>query len=52
MARKLVTIRADETVYGAAYLMLRMRVSCLPVVTPDGLLDGIVTMRDLMRLLV
>lgn len=52
MSRKLVTIRANESVHAAASLMLKMRVSCLPVVTPDNLLDGIVTMRDLMHLLV
>ena len=49
MSRKLITVRADTSVEVAARLLLEHRVSCLPVVTTDGALEGIVTWRDLLR---
>lgn len=49
MSRKLITITADTTVEVAARLLLEHRVSCLPVVTANGALEGIVTWRDLLR---
>lgn len=49
MSRKLITVTADTTVEVAARLLLEHRVSCLPVVTTDGALEGIVTWRDLLR---
>ena len=42
-----VTIRAGETVEAAASSMARHRVRHLPVVDGEGLLEGIVTDRDL-----
>lgn len=52
MSRKLVTLRASDSVQQAAALMLSAGVSCLLVVTAEGAIEGIVTLRDLMRLLV
>ncbi len=47
MSRSLITIGPDETVSDAARMMLRERVSCLPVVGESGSLLGIVTTRDI-----
>ena len=47
MSRKPVTIRPDCGISAAAEMMLTQRVSCLPVVSDDGSLVGIVTARDL-----
>ena len=49
MSRKLITVAADTTVEAAARLLLGHRVSCLPVVTTTGHLEGIITWRDLLR---
>ncbi len=49
MSRKLITVAADTTVEAAAELLLEHRVSCLPVVTTAGHIEGIVTWRDLLR---
>ncbi len=49
MSRKLITVETDTTVEAAAQLLLEHRISCLPVVTTDGQLEGIVTWRDLLR---
>ena len=49
MSRKLITVAADTTVETAARLLLEHRVSCLPVVTTTGHLEGIITWRDLLR---
>ncbi len=52
MTRKLISIAPDASAMEAARLMLRERVSCLPVIAPDGQLVGILTSRDLLRWLV
>jgi acetoin utilization protein AcuB len=52
MSRKLVTAKPSQTIQDAAALMLDAGVSCLPIVTAEGALVGIVTLRDLTRLLV
>ena len=49
MSRTLITVTADTTVEAAARLLLEHRVSCLPVVTTDRHLEGIITWRDLLR---
>ena len=49
MGRKLITAGTDMTVEAAAHLLLENRVSCLPIVTKDGRIEGIVTWRDLLR---
>ena len=49
MARNLVVVAPEAPGEDAARLMLDKRVSCLPVVTEDGKLLGIVTWRDQLR---
>lgn len=49
MTRSLVVVAAETPVQDAARLMLDKRVSCLPVVTDDDRLLGIVTWRDQLR---
>ncbi|MBX3374197.1 MAG: CBS domain-containing protein [Phycisphaeraceae bacterium] len=49
MTRSPVTVPGSARVQIAAALMLRERVSCLPVVDASGRLIGIVTSRDLLR---
>ena len=49
MSRRLITVAADTTVEAAARLLLEHRVSCLPVVTKAGVIEGIITWRDLLR---
>jgi acetoin utilization protein AcuB len=51
MTRELVVAAQDETVEAAAARMLKHGVSCLPVVSPDGRVEGIVSWRDLLRAL-
>lgn len=52
MTRNVVTVRAETTVAEAAQLLLRHKFGCLPVVDEDGMLVGIVTEHDFVRLLV
>ncbi|MCX5723754.1 MAG: CBS domain-containing protein [Nitrospirae bacterium] len=49
MSQNPITVEADETVETAAQRLLKHRVSCLPVVTKDGKVSGIVSWRDLLR---
>jgi CBS domain-containing protein len=50
MTAPAVTVRATETVTGAARLMEAARIKRIPVVDEDGRLVGIVSRRDLVRL--
>jgi CBS domain-containing protein len=49
MTTHVVTVRPDATVAAAAWVMDKHRVTCLPVVDEDGMLRGIVSPRDLLR---
>lgn len=49
MSRNPITVEADETVETASQRLLENRVSCLPVVTQDGTVHGIVSWRDLLK---
>ncbi len=49
MSRKPVTITAEANSRDAVQLMLKECISCLPVVSSDGELVGIVTWKDLLR---
>ena len=48
MSRKPITISKEATSEEASQLMLRRSISCLPVVSADGRIDGIITWRDLL----
>lgn len=52
MTKKVVTIRADETVEKAAVLMLEGHFGSLPVVDEDNKVVGIITDTDVFRVLV
>ena len=49
MSREPITITAEANAEDAARLMLQECISCLPVVSSDGELVGIVTWKDLLR---
>jgi CBS domain-containing protein len=49
MTRQVITVAPDDTILQAAKLMLRHRVSGLPVINPAGHLVGIVSEHDLLR---
>ncbi len=48
MTRKPVTVSPEVSVEAAAHVMLERHVSCLPVITENGNLVGIVSSRDLL----
>jgi len=49
MSRKLVTVTKETGLEDAVRLLLRKNVSCLPVTSPDGRIEGIVTWKDLIK---
>lgn len=49
MQADLITVRPETLVEKAAKLLLDHTISCLPVVTDDGELVGIVTSKDILR---
>src|SRR5438067_5643665 len=49
MTRKVISVTPETTIAEAAQLLLRHRISGLPVVGPDGAVVGIVTEGDLLR---
>jgi acetoin utilization protein AcuB len=51
MIRRVITGKLDMTVPEAAQLMLDNHIGCLPVVSKDGKLAGIVTSTDFIRLI-
>jgi acetoin utilization protein AcuB len=52
MSKNLRTTRADETVEKVAALMLKYKISALPVVDQKGELEGIITKGDVFRAMV
>ncbi|MGI9175918.1 MAG: CBS domain-containing protein [Rhodothermales bacterium] len=49
MSRDPVTIRPDGTVEEAATLLLEYEISCLPVVSESGEVEGILTSKDILK---
>ena len=49
MTRKPITIGKEASWEDAGQLMLRASISCLPIVSADGGIGGIITWRDLLR---
>jgi CBS domain-containing protein len=49
MKREVVTIRADAPASEAARIMLERKIGCLPVVSREGTLIGIITDSDFLR---
>jgi acetoin utilization protein AcuB len=51
MSRNLIVAHRDESVTDAVARLLDHSVSCLPIVTADGHVEGIVSWKDLIRAL-
>jgi acetoin utilization protein AcuB len=49
MSRKPITITKEASSEDAVQLMLRENISCLPVVSSDGQIEGIITRKDLLN---
>ncbi|MBI5855679.1 MAG: CBS domain-containing protein [Nitrospirae bacterium] len=49
MSRNPITVRPDTPLAAAAQVLIETGVSCLPVVTEDGTLEGIISWRDLLK---
>lgn len=52
MGRRPITASSDDTIREAAALMLNKKISCLPIVYPNGTIKGIVTWKDILKWLV
>ena len=51
MSRKLITVESDTLVDDAASMMFKKNISCLPVVSPSGNIDGILSWKDILKCL-
>ncbi len=49
MSRRLITVSKETSLVDAVRLLIRKNISCLPVVSPDGRVEGIVTWKDLLK---
>jgi len=49
MSRKLVTVNKEISIEAAAYKLLEYNVSCLPVISDMGYVEGILTWKDIFR---
>jgi acetoin utilization protein AcuB len=49
MTHRPITVHKDASIETAASLLLDNNISCLPVTTPKGEVEGIVTWKDVLR---
>ena len=49
MTRNVTTISKKASLKSTIELVLQKNISCLPVVTPDGQIEGIITWKDLLK---
>ena len=49
MTRKPITVNKDTSIESASSLLLEKNISCLPVTSPKGEIDGVVTWKDILR---
>ncbi len=49
MSRKLITIDVETSIEKASDLLLENNISCLPVISPQGGVEGIVTWKDILK---
>jgi len=49
MTRKAISVDGSTSIEDAAKILLRKNISCLPVLTPEGKLEGILSWKDLLR---
>ncbi len=51
MSREIITVNAEASIEDAASLILKNNISCLPVISPQGSVEGIVTLKDILKFL-
>ena len=49
MSRKPVTVETNTTVENATSVLLKRDISCLPVISPSGDIEGILSWKDLLK---
>jgi len=49
MSHKSITVNRDVSIEVAAHLLLKKGISCLPVVTSENEIEGIITWKDLLH---
>jgi acetoin utilization protein AcuB len=49
MSKVAVTVDAKTSIEKASNLMLENNISCIPVVSPEGVIEGIVSWREIMK---
>jgi acetoin utilization protein AcuB len=49
MSRKLITVDAETSIEKASDLLLENNISCLPVISPQGSVEGIVSWKDILK---
>ena len=49
MTRKPVTVTKETTIQDATKLLIKKNVSCLPIVSLDGKIEGILTLKDFLK---
>ena len=49
MTRQPITVKTNSLVEDAARILLNERISCLPVVSPSGSVEGILSWKDILK---
>ena len=52
MTREPITARKEDTVLDAAELFIKKRISCLPILSPENEIIGLVTWKDILKKLI
>jgi acetoin utilization protein AcuB len=52
MTRKAISVDGSTTIEDAAKILLKKNISCLPILTPEGKIQGILSWKDLLRFFV
>ncbi len=49
MSRNLITVDVETSIEKASNLLLKNNISCLPVISPQGDIEGVVTWKDILK---
>ncbi len=49
MSRNLITVDAETSIEKASDLLLKKNISCLPVISPQGSVEGIISWKDILK---
>ncbi len=49
MSRNLITVDAETSIEKASVLLLENNISCLPAISPQGSVEGIVSWKDILK---